>query len=386
MTLTNPEPYCLVGIDPGTTAGLCIISLQRNILFLQSKKEFSPANMVSCIEKIGTPLAICTDKAKIPSNVEKVALAFRTKMIMPQQDMSVEEKIALSRPYKTNNSHERDALACVLYGLSSMQPFINKVRHFANEQNASALFEKLIHKLLKTPQSFSKALSELTLLPKEVEEIHKEQTPPSLKNAQTKLRLLAQEVMDRQRKIEYLEYERAKVKPKIIEKRVNESVVLKHRDERIRMLEKELVLVKKHMLSQQQCIRQLEWDILTKDGFIWMPMIPHVSTKQVAQLPKKHWQCIYVKHAIPFQPDAFEELKKWATVIVSSEKMPHKVVGMLWLVTPLSWILVKQRIIGIPKNKFYGLKQKANALGAIVQEYHQERALEWRQIDSGKSL
>ncbi|TGC11474.1 DUF460 domain-containing protein [Methanolobus halotolerans] len=111
---TKGRKYTIVGIDPGTTVGIAILSFEGELLFLQSIRGISHDEVVKLIAEYGKPAVIATDVFPIPSAVEKVRRSFSAVVGTPGGEIRAEEKIALARPFGYSNDHERDALAAAL--------------------------------------------------------------------------------------------------------------------------------------------------------------------------------------------------------------------------------------------------------------------------------
>jgi len=104
----------IVGIDPGTTVGIAILDLKRDILNISSSKNFSVDNIVEHLSKFGTPIIIATDVSNVHQTVEKISSSFQCKTFAPAASLSIKEKNEITKEYSFNNAHERDALASAL--------------------------------------------------------------------------------------------------------------------------------------------------------------------------------------------------------------------------------------------------------------------------------
>lgn len=104
----------IVGIDVGTTSGIAVFDLKRNLLYSGSKRGFSTSEIINKILNFGKPLIIATDKKKAPSKINKIAASFNCKVFSPDHDLSVEEKESIVK-ISIKNSHEKDALAAALF-------------------------------------------------------------------------------------------------------------------------------------------------------------------------------------------------------------------------------------------------------------------------------
>lgn len=106
--------YTIVGIDPGTTVGMAILSFEGELLFLQSIRGISHDEVVKLIADYGKPAVVATDVFPTPAAVEKIRRSFNAVIGTPGGEIRAEEKIALARPFGYSNDHERDALAAAL--------------------------------------------------------------------------------------------------------------------------------------------------------------------------------------------------------------------------------------------------------------------------------
>ncbi len=108
-----PKPL-IVGLDIGTTTGLSIHDLKKNLLYLRSKKHFSSSHIIKRITVFGRPLIIATDKKKVPHKIKKIASSFNAKIFSPDHDLTIEEKERVVN-ISMKDTHERDALAASLF-------------------------------------------------------------------------------------------------------------------------------------------------------------------------------------------------------------------------------------------------------------------------------
>lgn len=133
----------IVGIDPGTTAGIAILDLGGNFLLTESRRNFSRAEMNKFIAGLGRPVIIATDSFPAPRMIEKISASFFSKLFMPRQNLSKREKnrivkaflqdTKLIHPWK--NSHEKDALASALFAWKHARAIIAKVDRRLSQYN-----------------------------------------------------------------------------------------------------------------------------------------------------------------------------------------------------------------------------------------------------------
>ncbi len=111
----NPRrKFTLVGIDPGTTVGIAILSLDGELLYLKSFRGISPDEVVKLIAEYGKPAVVASDVTPMPGSVEKIRRSFNAIPASPGIEVSAEEKIALGKTFGYSNDHERDALTAAL--------------------------------------------------------------------------------------------------------------------------------------------------------------------------------------------------------------------------------------------------------------------------------
>ncbi|MCD6398622.1 MAG: DUF460 domain-containing protein [Candidatus Aenigmarchaeota archaeon] len=129
----------IVGIDPGITAGIAILSLDGEVLSLESKRNFKKSEIINYIISSGSPTIIATDKSSPPKIIEKINANFDSILYSPKNDLSQKEKFELTREHKLKNTHQRDALAAALSAFLRYSELIEKVDKNLAEKN---LFNK----------------------------------------------------------------------------------------------------------------------------------------------------------------------------------------------------------------------------------------------------
>jgi predicted RNase H-like nuclease (RuvC/YqgF family) len=110
----SKRKYTIVGIDPGTTVGIAILSLDGDLLFSSSFRGMSHDQVVKLISDHGKPAIVATDVYPTPAAVEKVRRSFKAVLGTPGTELRAEEKIAMARPFGYSNDHERDSLAAAI--------------------------------------------------------------------------------------------------------------------------------------------------------------------------------------------------------------------------------------------------------------------------------
>lgn len=124
-SVKNMKNKIIAGIDPGTTAAVVALDLDRNVVLRKSGREFSPDEIIEEIMGAGKPWIVATDKAKTPGTVQKIASSIGAEVYSPEKDLSQQEKINLG---EGENEHERDAHASALKAHKKRSRQIRKMR------------------------------------------------------------------------------------------------------------------------------------------------------------------------------------------------------------------------------------------------------------------
>jgi predicted RNase H-like nuclease (RuvC/YqgF family) len=124
----------IVGIDIGTTTGLAIFDLDKNLLYTGSRRDFSTSKIIKEIMSFGNPLIISTDKKKASSKIKKIAASFNCKIFKPDHDLTIDEKNDIVRiPIK--DAHEKDALASASFAYRHYETLFNNINRALNQLN-----------------------------------------------------------------------------------------------------------------------------------------------------------------------------------------------------------------------------------------------------------
>ncbi|MFH0929495.1 MAG: DUF460 domain-containing protein [Candidatus Aenigmatarchaeota archaeon] len=124
----------IVGVDMGTTSGLAIYDLDKNLLYTGSRKNFSVNNIIKDIMNFGNALIVATDKKKVSPSIKKIAASFNCKIYSPDHDLTVEEKHGVLR-IDIKDAHERDALAAASFAYKQYEGVFNSINRALNTMN-----------------------------------------------------------------------------------------------------------------------------------------------------------------------------------------------------------------------------------------------------------
>jgi predicted RNase H-like nuclease (RuvC/YqgF family) len=120
--------YIIVGIDPGTTTAIAILTLDGELRMVHSSRTISIPQVIEMIAEQGRPLVIASDVFPTPNAVEKIRRAFNAVSSSPFEVLSAQSKIEFATPYGYSNNHERDAIAAAVSFLRKNKNKLEQIR------------------------------------------------------------------------------------------------------------------------------------------------------------------------------------------------------------------------------------------------------------------
>ncbi|MDO9099060.1 MAG: DUF460 domain-containing protein, partial [Candidatus Methanoperedens sp.] len=155
---TRKRDYIIVGIDPGTTTAIAVLTLEGELRMLHSSRTISIPDVIEMIAEQGRPLIIASDVFPTPNAVEKIRRAFNAVSGSPDDVLSAEDKIEFATPYGYSNNHERDAIAAAA---SFYRKNKNKFEQIKKKIPHGVNAEEVIAQVVRG-KSTDAAISELT--------------------------------------------------------------------------------------------------------------------------------------------------------------------------------------------------------------------------------
>ena len=202
--------YLIIGVDPGITAAVACLDLNGNIVEIKSGKKLGFNKMVELISQIGRPIIISTDVVYPPRLIKKLAAEYRSKIVLPNRNLKVGEKIKIVRDHfedlKLENDHERDALASAIFAYEKFKPLFDKVDKVLEKEGMEGESELVKKKLVLGEASNIKDALKKKEVPEEYKEIMYEQ------KREEKFVKLRKEVSKLKETIEKLKEENKKLK------------------------------------------------------------------------------------------------------------------------------------------------------------------------------
>ncbi|MEM2913806.1 MAG: DUF460 domain-containing protein [Candidatus Bathyarchaeia archaeon] len=110
----------VVGIDPGITCGLAILSIDSQPILIESAKGMDKHELIKRISRYGKAVIVASDVTPAPDFVRKVASTLNATLFLPEKSLEVYEKQAIVDKYLSSHRleikdlHSRDALAAAI--------------------------------------------------------------------------------------------------------------------------------------------------------------------------------------------------------------------------------------------------------------------------------
>jgi hypothetical protein len=140
-----------VGVDPGNTVGIAILSMKGNTINITSIREAKRSDLIKHIINFGKPVIIASDVNPLPKTIDRLAAALGSKTFYPEVSLTNEEKEKIIDDFKEQikNSHQKDALAAGLKAFKNYHGLFLKVEETLGKKGREDIFEEVITELLE---------------------------------------------------------------------------------------------------------------------------------------------------------------------------------------------------------------------------------------------
>lgn len=148
------ESPVIVGIDPGYNFGLAIIDIDGNVLFVDTIREASRAEITEIIRKYGKPVIVATDVYPVPESVRKLASNLRAKLFNPHERVEAALKREIANVYlnkqgiSIRDSHSRDALAAAYLAFREVNKKLQETESYLRKTGLNLPLKKVQLKVL----------------------------------------------------------------------------------------------------------------------------------------------------------------------------------------------------------------------------------------------
>ena len=122
----------IVGVDPGVTVGLAVLSLNGEPILVESRRDWSLSELVKRISEIGEPTLISSDVSPASEILKNLSHKLNAVLFVPPISLGADEKRHVARDYadfyglKLKNAHEVDALAAAV---KAYRHYEKKLKH-----------------------------------------------------------------------------------------------------------------------------------------------------------------------------------------------------------------------------------------------------------------
>jgi predicted RNase H-like nuclease (RuvC/YqgF family) len=266
--------YFILGIDPGSTAAMCMLTLDGRIHRLVSGKSLTRADIIRQVYEQGIPVMVATDVTPVPHFVKKIASTVNAELYVPKREIAVSDKQELAREFsdgiKIRNAHERDALTAAVYGYRSILPKLQQIeRKIRDEQLAidrnqlKALVIKGMSMKEATASLLHEESKEVEIVPEpstEEEPLTQERFESLLakqKEVEAENIILGERVEDLRRFVEFLQFRESELADSL-DIATEENYWKIKRDREIVKKDKELKQVRREVKSLQKEVEKLK--------------------------------------------------------------------------------------------------------------------------------
>jgi len=254
----------LVGIDIGVTTAIAIYDLNRNLIYVGSKRNISIDNLIKEISFYGKPLIVATDKKRIPQPISKIAASFNCKIFSPDHDLTISEKEEIVRIH-IKDIHEKDALAAATYAYKNFAPQFNNIDRNLDSLGLSQYKDRVKEMIVnKEAKNIAEAIEKIK--PKEEKIEEKARVKEVYLNWREKSKELERKLKEAERSYEILKTYSEKLEEKLknLERQKQEYL-----EEEVKKNEetRKKVIREKEIKTRDILIKQLQFELAKQKNF-----------------------------------------------------------------------------------------------------------------------
>ena len=167
----NPLKKLIVGVDPGTTCGLVVLTLDSTPIHVESQRGLTRGDLTRILAKLGKPIIIAADVSPAPSFVEKLVKKWNAVLFVPSSDLEAMEKRDLAQTHAQQfnidlkNPHEVDALFAAVKAFQHYKNKFEQVEKRVKEAGVRVLVDD-VKELVIRGHSIQGSIEELTPKPR----------------------------------------------------------------------------------------------------------------------------------------------------------------------------------------------------------------------------
>lgn len=166
----NPLKKLIVGVDPGTTCGLAVLTLDSTPIHVESRRGLTRGDITRILTKLGKPVIIAADVTPAPSFVEELAKGLNAVLFTPSSDLETMEKRDVAQIHaqqfnvNLKKSHEVDALFAAVKAFQHYKNKFEQVEKRVIEAGVCVPVDD-VKELVVRGHSIQRAIEELTPRP-----------------------------------------------------------------------------------------------------------------------------------------------------------------------------------------------------------------------------
>lgn len=131
----EPDRYIILGIDPGISTGVALLSLDGRIIDVFSRRWLSRRQLIKYLSNKGKVLVVATDVNPPSLYARKLASSLNAILFIPPKSLSIDEKREIVSNFiskagsaiKIKDAHQRDALSAAIKALYFYKPKLEDV-------------------------------------------------------------------------------------------------------------------------------------------------------------------------------------------------------------------------------------------------------------------
>ncbi len=381
----------IVGIDPGTTIGYAFLDIKGDIVEINSSKDITITYLINTSLKHGKVVVVGTDKAKCPGLVESFATKLGARLILPKQDLLVNEKKVLTKEHKTKNEHELDALASALFAYKRVRPLLKKVdSNLKNKkkQEISIKVKDLVLtnkgisindaiKLIEQPKEQRKKpetkVKEITHKPTDIKQLEE-----ILKKLETENELLKQ-----YNKNLLTDIEKIRARDEYLAKKLDQIMpsekaekLLDQREKLIKELYKEIDKKERQIIQTEEKTKLLSEFLLNTKNLVILKKLENLGQKEFEAKQKiikiQEGDILLVDDPNIFSKKIVDSIKEKVSIIIIKKpisKQNEKELDFIFMNAQSFKLQEDKDFAAIDKKEFEKEKKKSDVLITIIDKY-----------------
>ena len=148
----------IIGVDPGVNLGYSLLNIDGEVLKYGCFKNIGLNNFVKFLIKNGNVAIVGTDRKNVPKFIDKLGAVLNVKVVYPEEDLLIKEKMKLIKDFKVSNKHERDALAAGIFTFKKIRKLMSKVDFYLSKRDMNGFSSSVKKIVLRDDVNLNKAL------------------------------------------------------------------------------------------------------------------------------------------------------------------------------------------------------------------------------------